>query len=110
MVIFTSQRTGGADDAYDEAAERMGALAAASEGYLGHRSARGADGLGVTVSYWRTAEDADAFRQVPEHRAVQVEGRTHWYEWYVSEVAEVRSVRTHEQGVSPARAGTRRAG
>ena len=92
-MIFTSKRT--ADTAgYAEAAARMDALAASAPGYLGHRSARGPDGVGITVSYWRTREDADAFRREPSHRAVQAEGRSAWYDWYVSETAVVGRVRT----------------
>ena len=92
-VIFTSKRT--AEEAgYAEAAARMEALAASAPGYLGHRAARGPDGLGITVSYWRTREDADAFRRQPDHRAVQAEGRSAWYDWYVSETAVVERVRT----------------
>jgi hypothetical protein len=51
-VIFTSLRTEG-DQGYAEAAERMLALAREQPGFLGIESARGDDGLGITVSYWR---------------------------------------------------------
>ena len=72
----------------------MEGLARAAPGYLGHRSVRDESGLGVTLSYWRTPEDAEAFRRHPAHRAVQGQARAAWYDWYVSEVAVVRSVRT----------------
>jgi hypothetical protein len=51
-VIFTSQRTPG-DDGYAQTAEEMVRLAAEQDGFLGVESAREANGLGLTVSYWR---------------------------------------------------------
>lgn len=51
-VIFTSKRIDG-DRGYDAMAARMVALGATQDGFLGIESARGADGLGLTVSYWR---------------------------------------------------------
>ena len=50
-VVFTSLRTDG-DQGYARMAERMMELAAEQPGFLGVESARGADGLGITVSYW----------------------------------------------------------
>ncbi|EJM47726.1 antibiotic biosynthesis monooxygenase family protein, partial [Pseudomonas sp. GM48] len=50
-VIFTSVRTEG-DMGYAEAAAQMLELAREQPGFLGVESARGDDGLGITVSYW----------------------------------------------------------
>lgn len=92
VVVFTSKRS--ADGAgYAEAADRMASLAKAAPGHLGHVSVRGADGVGVTLSYWSSREDAEAFRRLPDHRAAQARGRTAWYDWYVSEVTVVASRR-----------------
>jgi heme-degrading monooxygenase HmoA len=88
-VIFTSQRTEGDAAGYGAMAERMGALAAQQPGYLGVESARGADGLGITVSYWRSLEDIAAWRRVVEHQAARDEGRAHWYRHYELRVARV---------------------
>jgi heme-degrading monooxygenase HmoA len=80
-VIFTSIRT--ADDAaYGATADEMETLARAQRGYLGHESARGANGLGITVSYWRTEDDAKAWKQVAAHREAQRLGRERWYAGY----------------------------
>lgn len=54
-VVFTAVRTAG-DNGYGETAERLMKLAADQPGFLGVDSARGANGLGVTVSYWRDEE------------------------------------------------------
>ena len=78
-VIFTSRRTGVDLDGYEHAAERMTMLAAEQPGYRGIESARGPDGLGITVSYWATEHDAAAWKQQSEHLATQQQGRARWY-------------------------------
>lgn len=87
-VIFTSQRSAVAAG-YGETAERMVELAARQPGYLGVESARGADGLGITVSYWRSLEDIKAWRVETEHRAAREQGRATWYTHYELRIAKV---------------------
>ncbi|OOG80315.1 hypothetical protein B0E42_27910 [Pseudomonas sp. A25(2017)] len=77
-VIFTSLRTEG-DQGYAEAAERMLALAREQPGFLGVESARGDDGLGITVSYWSDEAATLAWKQHPEHSAIRERGRSTWY-------------------------------
>jgi len=50
-VIFTSLRTEG-DRGYGHMADRMVELASQQPGFLGVETTRGADGFGITVSYW----------------------------------------------------------
>lgn len=89
-VIFTSVRCAGDDDAYADTARAMERLAAGQPGFLGIESARDpVTGLGITVSYWATAADARAWRDVAEHRAAQRIGRDRWYARYRVRVAEV---------------------
>jgi len=57
-VIFVSTRTESDPAGYAAAAEAMDALAAGQPGYRGVDSARGADGIGITVSWW--ADEASA--------------------------------------------------
>ena len=57
-VIFTSQRNGADAAGYDAAATAMATLAARQPGYRGVDSVRGADGAGITISYW--ADEAAA--------------------------------------------------
>ncbi|MDR7297045.1 heme-degrading monooxygenase HmoA [Pelomonas aquatica] len=87
-VIFTSQRTPG-DQGYGDMADRMVALAAGQPGYLGVESARGDDGLGITVSYWRGPEDIAAWRRHAEHKVARDTGRSDWYAHYTLRVAKV---------------------
>jgi heme-degrading monooxygenase HmoA len=88
-VIFTSVQ---ADDTegYAETAARMEDLAAEQPGYLGIESARDpATGFGITVSYWRSEDDAAAWKRVAEHAEAQRTGRERWYDAYRVHVATV---------------------
>ena len=88
-VIFSSRRN--ADDAagYNCGAQRMVELAQRQPGYLGVESARGADGFGITVSYWQTEDAILAWRRHLEHAAIRERGRSDWYERYELRVAKV---------------------
>jgi heme-degrading monooxygenase HmoA len=85
-VIFTSVRTEG-DNGYAEATAEMVRLASEQPGYLGMESAR--SGVGLTVSYWRTEDDARAWKRVAEHVEAQRRGRGEWYAAYEIRVATV---------------------
>jgi heme-degrading monooxygenase HmoA len=86
-VIFTSHRA--ADEGYAETSARMQELAAQQPGFLGIESARGADGLGITVSYWADEESIRNWKAQGEHREAQRRGRTDWYSKYVTRVCKV---------------------
>jgi len=77
-VIFTSLRTEG-DQGYAVAAARMLELAREQPGFLGVESARGEDGLGITVSYWVSQAAILAWKHHPEHTAIRERGRSTWY-------------------------------
>ncbi len=87
-VIFTSKLS--PDHAgYAEMAERMVEAVKAQPGFLGFESARGADGVGITVSYWRDVEAIKLWKQHGEHQEAQAIGKTRWYECYALRVARV---------------------
>ena len=87
-VIFSSRRTD-IDEGYDAMAERMLELAMQQPGYLGKESTRGADGFGITVSYWSSLEAIAAWKSHAEHRVAQATGRKKWYSQFVTRVARV---------------------
>jgi len=87
-VIFTAVRTPG-DNGYEETSQEMLALAAEQPGYLGVDTARGENGLGITVSYWRDEESIRAWRRNAEHATAQNQGRKVWYESFATHVARV---------------------
>lgn len=88
-VIFTSQHTGEDLRGYAAAAARMIELAAEQPGYRGMDTLHGADGAGITVSYWATDADALGWKRVTEHLAAQEQGRDTWYSSYRVRVATV---------------------
>jgi heme-degrading monooxygenase HmoA len=88
-VIFTSTRTPADPDGYEQTAERMVELAREQPGYLGVESARGEDGLGITVSYWASLEAIRAWREHAEHRLAQEQGRATWYSQFALRVCRV---------------------
>ena len=94
-LIFSSTRTAG-DHGYAAAAARMEELAAQQPGYLGIESAR--SGIGITVSYWSSEDDARGFKRVVEHVEVQRRGRTDWYQRYRVRVATVTREHGHDAG------------
>ena len=87
-VIFTSLRTAG-DQGYERAAQRMVTLAREQPGFLGMESARGDDGLGITVSYWASEAAIVAWKQHPEHSAIRELGRSTWYSAFSTRVCRV---------------------
>ena len=87
-VIFTSERTEG-DRGYGSMADRMVELAREQPGFLGVESVRGADGVGITVSYWESEEAIRHWKANAEHKAAQRGGQTTWYADYFLRVAKV---------------------
>jgi len=87
-VVFTSLRTS-VEEGYALTADRMVELAAQQPGYLGIESARGADGLGITVSYWSSLEAIAAWKAVAEHGVAQRAGFQRWYRAFTTRVARV---------------------
>ena len=88
-VIFTSQRTPADDAGYGKTADRMAELAARQPGYLGVESARGEDGVGITVSYWKDEASIRTWKLQLEHTAAREQGRKQWYSAYELRVARV---------------------
>lgn len=88
-VIFTSKRAATDDAGYGAVAQRMVDLGSRYDGFLGIESARGADGVGITVSYWRDEAALLAWKRDTEHQKAQHGGRTAWYEAYEVRIAKV---------------------
>lgn len=87
-VIFTSLRTEG-DRGYGDMADRMAELAAQQPGFLGVESARGANGVGITVSYWRDEASIMAWKRNADHQQAQRGGQQTWYADYQVRIAKV---------------------
>jgi heme-degrading monooxygenase HmoA len=87
-VVFSSQRTAG-DAGYAAMGDRMVELAAQQPGYLGVESVRGADGFGITVSYWESEAAIRNWKAQTEHLQAQRLGREKWYQHFELRVAKV---------------------
>ena len=74
---------------YGQMADAMVELAAQEPDFLGIESTRGADGLGITISYWRSEDGIAAWKRKAEHLAAQKLGMERWYEHYELRVAKV---------------------
>jgi len=99
-VIFTSRRTDVDDEGYGSAADRMLELGSQQPGFLGYESARGEDGLGITVSYWDSEESISNWRKNAEHRVVQGKGYAKWYTELFTRIAKVeRAYDFQKQGM-----------
>jgi heme-degrading monooxygenase HmoA len=84
-------------EGYEEMSERMVELAAAQPGFVGIESARGSDGMGLTVSYWESLEAIRAWKAQAEHQQAQARGRSDWYTWYRIRICRVEG----EYGFGP---------
>lgn len=88
-VIFINRRNSNDPGGYANAAAAMEAAAAVQPGYAGIESTRGADGAGITISYWEDEASAAAWRDHAEHAATRARGRALWYDSYEVIVTEV---------------------
>lgn len=88
-VIFVSQRAAADPEGYAKAAQAMVEAAQQFPGYRGIHSVRGADGVGITISYWASEAAARAWKADAAHTAIREQGRAIWYEWYELIVADV---------------------
>ncbi len=87
-VIFTSV-LGDSRDGYDDMGSALVELAERQSGYLGIETTSGADGLGITVSYWNDEESILAWKQQTQHLLAQKNGIERWYDHYELRVAKV---------------------
>jgi heme-degrading monooxygenase HmoA len=104
-VIFTSLREVADEAGYSAMARQMDELARLQPGYLGIESVRGADGLGITVSYWESLEAIQAWQADLAHREAQSRGRSDWYVEYQVRVCCVERAYGFAQVRQPGRSG-----
>lgn len=88
VVCFSSLRTEG-DNGYGEMADAMEQLARQQPGFLGVESARGADGFGITNSYWQDEASIREWKRNIDHLVAQRLGRQDWYRTYQLRIARV---------------------
>lgn len=97
IVAFSSLRTEG-DQGYAAMADAMADLASEQPGYLGVESARGADGFGITNSYWTDEASLIAWKEIAKHLLAQKLGKERWYQHYALRVAKVERAYSGPEG------------
>lgn len=90
-VVFTSVPTDVDVAGYEQMAARMLELAAQQPGFLGVETARGEDGVGITVSYWQDLPSIKHWRENAEHRIAQDTGKQKWYASYQLRICKVEA-------------------
>lgn len=98
-VIFTSLLSEN-DEGYAAMGDAMYALALEQDGCLGAESARDADNLGITVSYWRDEASIAAWKSLARHLVAQKLGIERWYTHYELRVAKVERAYSGPEGRS----------
>ena len=88
-VLFTSLSTAVDAEGYAAMSAKMRELACEQPGYLGIESVRGDDGVGITVSYWKSLDAIRDWKQHAEHKVAQALGRSKWYERYSVRICRV---------------------
>jgi heme-degrading monooxygenase HmoA len=95
MVLFDTVPRADIDTAqYQQAAERMYALASQMPGFISAKHYSSADGESFTMVKFESQQALEAWRRHPEHVAVQTRGREEFYERYW--VLVCQSVREYE--------------
>lgn len=85
-VIFTSKMTEN-ERGYEEMSKEMESLAKKQHGFLGMDSAR--NEVGITVSYWDSAEAIKNWKENLQHQAAQKNGKEKWYSEYYVRICKV---------------------
>ena len=88
-VIFTSLSNQADTADYARTAQHMLELAQRQPGYLGVEETRDDDGVGITVSYWRSLEAIAAWKNHADHLDAQRLGRERWYNAFRLRIARV---------------------
>jgi len=77
------------DKGYAAMAAAMFDLEREQPGCLGAESARGPDGFGITVAYFRDEASILAWKENTRHMAAQKLGKERWYAHYELRIAKV---------------------
>ena len=70
-------------------------LAKQMPGYLGYESFKH-DGRGTFISYWKDMDAVHHWAREPKHIEAKQKGKSTWYQYYHSVIAEVKSMHMHE--------------
>ncbi|HUD93479.1 antibiotic biosynthesis monooxygenase [Sphingobium sp.] len=84
LDILRHRKKSGIDlEAYRADAAHMEAMVRRQPGFLTFRRYVDEDGEAISISEWKSEDDARSWANQPEHRAVQVRAQADYYENYV---------------------------
>ena len=89
VVVFRSRTRPGVEQEIEALGARMYELASRMPGYVSYREYQAADGEGVAIVEFESAETLRAWREHPEHRAAQAAGRERFFQSYRIQVCTV---------------------
>ena len=89
MVTVFRSRLREVHDGYDEKADEMEAAARSMPGFVDFKSFVADDGERVSIAVFDSPESHAAWRDHPEHRVVQRQGRDEWYAEYHIQVCQL---------------------
>lgn len=98
MTVFRSRLRADAAAAYGPLAERMESLARAMPGFVSFKTFEADDGERVSVVVFADRESHEAWRDHPEHRSAQAQGRASLYEEYDIQVCRLVDERRFRAG------------
>lgn len=90
MVLFSSRLNPGVEKEYSTVHAEMKSLVSQQPGLLRILSARNESGLGVSTSFWRSAEELKNWAVQTDHLRAQELGRTQFYQTYRTTKAEIQ--------------------
>jgi heme-degrading monooxygenase HmoA len=97
VVVFKSKLRAGVDEAeYNQRAEAIYNIATGLPGLISTADYAGENGERVSIIEWDTLEHLIAWRDHPEHKKVQAEGRDKYYASYSISIAKVERTSSYD--------------
>jgi heme-degrading monooxygenase HmoA len=100
VTVFRSRLRPGIDAAYNARGEEIYNLAVTMPGFISIKDFTADDGERVAIVEFESAETLAAWRDHPEHRLAQQQGREHWYSHYSIQVCVVERATSFEWSAS----------
>lgn len=89
VTVFKSRLRSTADEeAMEQLGQYMYELASAMPGFVSYKDYMAGDGEIVTIVEFETLKDVEAWRDHPEHKAVQQRGKTEFFSEYHIQVCD----------------------
>lgn len=95
VIVFRSRLRPGVEEAYGVRGDEVYELASKMPGLLSAKDFVADDGERLSIVEFDTAEHLAAWREHPEHKVAQQEGRDRWYSEYSIQICTVERSSKH---------------